>query len=378
MEFQSEDDRWMELALELAASGQGHVEPNPMVGCVLVRDGESIGSGYHRAFGGPHAEVEALRSVRVDPRGATAYVTLEPCSHFGKTPPCCDALIEAKVNRVVIGMADPFSEVNGEGIQRLRDAGIEVSVDVLSDRCRELNAPYLKRLARQRPWVIGKWAMTADGRIATRSGQSQWISGEASRRRVHELRGRVDAIVVGMGTVTADDPMLTARLVDDDGNQVSPARIAKRIVACHHHTPSLDSQLVKTARDFPTHLLIHPTTPANELDALRSTGVEIHRCRSTAPIAFIDEVLGHLCELGSTNVMIEGGPKLLASLLGESNCLLDELHVYVGAKVFGGAEAPGPIGGVGISELASAPTLSLHEVERLGEDVRMIYRVNSA
>ena len=219
------DSRMMLRALELARRGEGIVEPNPMVGCVVVQGEEIVGEGWHQRFGGPHAEIEALRAAGAKATGATLYVTLEPCCHHGQTPPCSDAVIQAGIGRVVAAMRDPFPKVAGGGIQQLMSAGIDVEVGLHEQEARELNAPYLKLLATGRPWVIAKWAMTLDGKLATKTGDSKWISGEASRRVVHELRGRVDAIVVGRRTAALDDPLLTARL-----EKGSPPRIATRIV----------------------------------------------------------------------------------------------------------------------------------------------------
>ncbi|GAF88580.1 unnamed protein product, partial [marine sediment metagenome] len=205
------DHRMMARAIALARRGEGHVEPNPMVGCVIVRNRRSIGEGYHRRFGGPHAEIEALLACTRDPQGATVYVSLEPCCHHGKTPPCTDALIAARVARVVVAARDPNPVVRGRGIRRLRTAGIDVETGVLEGEAAEVLAPYATRVRLYRPFVIAKWAQSLDGKLATRTGHSQWISCEASRRRVHRLRARVDAILVGCGTVLADDPLLTAR-----------------------------------------------------------------------------------------------------------------------------------------------------------------------
>src|SRR5215210_4216404 len=205
------DADYMTRALELAGRGRGWVEPNPLVGAVVVRDAAVVGEGWHEKFGQAHAEVNALRQAGELARGATLYVTLEPCCHFGKTPPCTEAVIGAGVRRVVSAMLDPFPQVAGQGASRLREAGIVVEVGVGDAAARQLNAPYLKRLRTGRPWVHAKWAMTLDGKIATRTGQSKWITGEAARARVHELRGRMDAIIVGKGTLLADDPLLTAR-----------------------------------------------------------------------------------------------------------------------------------------------------------------------
>jgi diaminohydroxyphosphoribosylaminopyrimidine deaminase / 5-amino-6-(5-phosphoribosylamino)uracil reductase len=200
------DSLHMARALELARRGEGLVEPNPMVGCVIADYDEVIGEGWHRRFGFAHAEVEALAAVGPRARGATAYVTLEPCCHFGKTAPCTQALIAAGIRRVVAALADPFPQISGRGFRELTAAGIEVEIGLMESEARRLNAPYLKRVATGRPWVIAKWAMTLDGKLATRSGDSRWISGPESREIVHQLRGRVDAILIGRGTAVADDP----------------------------------------------------------------------------------------------------------------------------------------------------------------------------
>lgn len=216
----------MYQALALAEQGQGWVEPNPMVGCVLVKDGRELGRGYHQQFGGPHAEVNALEDAKKRSEevcGATVYLTLEPCSHFGKTPPCADALIQAQVARVVVAMVDPDPRVSGRGIERLREAGIEVVVGVCQPQAQQLNEPFTKRVTTGLPWVIVKWASTLDGKVATHTGHSKWISSPASRKLVHDIRARVDAVMVGIGTVLVDDPQLTAR-------GVAVKRVARRVV----------------------------------------------------------------------------------------------------------------------------------------------------
>src|SRR5579884_2079657 len=205
------DDVWMRRALELAEHGRGYVEPNPLVGAVVVRDGQLVGEGWHQHYGEAHAEIHALAAAGEGSRGATLYVTLEPCCHFGKTPPCTDAVLRAGIRRVVAAMPDPFPAVAGKGAELLRQAGVTVELGIGEAEARRLNAPYLKLLEKRRPWVHAKWAMTLDGKIATRTGDSKWISNEASRRIVHALRGRMDAVIVGAGTALADDPLLTAR-----------------------------------------------------------------------------------------------------------------------------------------------------------------------
>ncbi|QDT02806.1 Riboflavin biosynthesis protein RibD [Rubripirellula lacrimiformis] len=356
----------MQAALDLARSGQGHVEPNPMVGCVIVRDGCVVGQGFHGQFGGPHAEVAAIRSLAnpADARGATAYVTLEPCCHFGKTPPCADALIEVGVGRVVVAMEDPFDQVSGGGIAKLRAAGIEVTVGTRCAEAGDLNAPFLKRVQSGLPWVIAKWAMTIDGRIATVGGESQWITGASSRAEVHRLRGRVDAIVVGMGTVVADDPTLTAR----------PAgpRAADRVVYCRNRLPSLDSNLVRTAKDHRLILVVGPEIDRQSLDQVRAAGAEIMPVDAVDLAAMARAGIQAIGESGATNVMLEGGSELLGSFFLAS--LIDECHVYVGAKAFGGAAAPGPVGGIGVAEIAQATNFKLRAMDQFDDDVRLIYR----
>src|SRR3954471_701174 len=215
---------FMLRALDLARRGQGFVEPNPMVGCVIVQGEEVVGEGWHQQFGGPHAEVDALAAAGERARGATVYVTLEPCCHHGKTPPCCDAVVAASLSRIVVAMRDPFPQVAGGGLKRLAAAGIDVELGLNEAEAQALNAPYLKLLATSQPWVIAKWAMTLDGKIATRSGYSKWITGVAARQVGHQLRGRVDAIIVGRKTAQLDDPQLTAR---PEGG--APQRLAVRI-----------------------------------------------------------------------------------------------------------------------------------------------------
>jgi len=357
----------MSLALQLAQQGQGSVEPNPMVGCVIVRDDQIIGQGFHQAFGGPHAEVVALRSLvnAQDARDATVYVTLEPCCHHGKTPPCTGALRKAEVRRVVAAMRDPFPQVAGGGLALLQAAGIDTHVGLLEAEARRINAPYLKRTLVGRPWTIAKWAMTVDGKIATVTGESQWISGPDARRDVHQLRARVDAIVVGMGTVLADDPTLTARDV------TRCPRVARRVVMCRHRLPALDSRLVKSIDQAPLLLAVGPDVTDAQIEPLRQRGAEIWRSPSGESTAMIDGLLAELSCQGSTNVMIEGGGELMASFVAMRQ--VDEFQVYLGPKIFGGAMAPGPVAQPVAGQLVDSPLLHLRSIEQLGEDVKLTY-----
>jgi diaminohydroxyphosphoribosylaminopyrimidine deaminase/5-amino-6-(5-phosphoribosylamino)uracil reductase len=366
----NEDETFMRRALQLAIHGEGRVEPNPMVGCTLVRDGQVIGEGYHHVFGGPHAEIDALSTLHSsdDARGATAYVTLEPCCHHGKTPPCSRALIDAGIQRVVVAMRDPFPKVNGGGIAQLRDAGIDVTIGVLQPEAESLNAPYLKRIRTGMPWVIAKWAMTLDGRIATVARDSQWITSPAARSEVHRLRGRVDAIAVGMGTVVDDDPMLTAR--PSDGSL--PPRLAQRIVFCGHRLPTTESKLVRTANDVPLVLMVSNQIDQQQCDQLRRAGVVIITVDSNEPTTMAMQALQWMGRQSMTNVMLEGGSGLLASFFECDQ--IDECQVYIGAKVVGGREAPGPIGGAGVQRIADARRFRLMATDVLEGDLRAVYR----
>ncbi|MBS0211462.1 MAG: bifunctional diaminohydroxyphosphoribosylaminopyrimidine deaminase/5-amino-6-(5-phosphoribosylamino)uracil reductase RibD [Planctomycetes bacterium] len=349
----------MQRALDVALRGQGLVEPNPMVGCVLAHGAEIIGEGWHRQFGGPHAEVEALAVAGPRARGATMYVTLEPCCHQGKTPPCTRAVIAAGVARVVVAQLDPFPAVAGKGIAELQAAGIEVSCGVHGDKAAELNAPYLKLVTRGRPWVIGKWAMTLDGKIATHTGASRWISSEASRAVVHALRGRVDAIAVGRGTVDADDPELTAR----------PAgpRTATRVILHRHAKLSVTAKVVASAREVPTLVVVTAGATDSACRQLEGAGCELFRVASAEPTAAWHELLDELGRRRMTNVLVEGGGEVLGSLFDSGE--LDEVHAFIAPRLFGGAKAASPIAGVGIADPAASRWLAAMKVELLGPDV---------
>jgi diaminohydroxyphosphoribosylaminopyrimidine deaminase/5-amino-6-(5-phosphoribosylamino)uracil reductase len=322
----------LDLAARLALRGAGYVEPNPMVGCLLVRDGRVIGWGHHRKFGGPHAEREALADCRgrgEDPRGATVYVTLEPCSHFGKTPPCTGALIEAGVARVVAARRDP-NPISAGGAAVLERAGIGVEFCDASRLALAVSEPFIKRVTTGLPWVIAKWAQFEDGRMVTRPGEPRWISNEWARRRVHRLRGRVDAIVTGIGTVLADDPMLTVR-------GVRASRVPTRVVLDSRLEMPVQSGIARSARDVPTMIC---TTS-------HGFGIEEHRMADLTaldvPILAMSDhrgrvdlraVLRNLTANGAANVLVEAGPRVLASFFEER--LVDEAVVHVALR------APGP------------------------------------
>ena len=330
----------MRQALRLAERGRGFVEPNPMVGAVLVRDGAVVAGGHHQRYGGAHAEVELLEACRhqgIEPAGATVVVSLEPCCHHGKTPPCVEALVRARIHRVVVAVADPFPAVDGKGIAALRDAGLQVEVGVLAAEARCLNEAYFKRVQTGLPWIIAKWAQTLDGKIATAGGDSQWISGAAARQVVHELRGRVDAIMVGVGTVIADDPELTAR-------QVPVRRTAQRIVVDPHGRMPATAKLARG---------------------------------SAPPVRVVGQVvpaLRQLAQEGATNVLVEGGATLLGSLFAEG--LVDQVLAFVAPRIAGDASALDAVRGLHLPSIADSRKLVLHRTERVGQDVLLDYRVD--
>jgi diaminohydroxyphosphoribosylaminopyrimidine deaminase/5-amino-6-(5-phosphoribosylamino)uracil reductase len=357
--MQGEPQHFMEIALTLAERGRGWVEPNPLVGAVVVAQGKVVGTGWHQRFGEAHAEVNALAAAGAAARGATLYVTLEPCCHHGKTPPCVDAIIKAGVAKVVAAVRDPFPQVAGGGFAQLQSAGVEVEVGVGAAAARRQNAPYFKLLRTGRPWVIAKWAMTLDGKIATATGESKWITGEQARRRVHEVRGRMDGIAVGIGTVLADDPLLTAR--------PPGPRVATRIVLDRLARLPMQSRLVRTARQAPVLLFTSGNAPIEKVADLLSTGCDalnLDECESGVDLQQVFDLLG---QRRFTNVLIEGGASVLGSAFAAQ--LVDEVHVYIAPKGIGGRAAPGPVGGVGVAELAKAWTVTDPTLEHLGEDL---------
>jgi diaminohydroxyphosphoribosylaminopyrimidine deaminase/5-amino-6-(5-phosphoribosylamino)uracil reductase len=348
----------IQRALEVAERGRGYVEPNPLVGAVVVRERRIVGEGWHQKFGQAHAEVNALTAAGEAARGATLYVTLEPCCHQGKTPPCTEAVMRAGISRVVTSLLDPFPEVAGQGAALLRKAGIEVAVGIGEAEAREQNAPYLKLLTTSRPYVIAKWAMSLDGKIATRTGDSRWISGEISRQRAHQLRGRMDAIVVGIVTALLDDPLLTAR----------PAgpRLPVRIVLDSRLRLPLESQLVRTVRDAKV-IIVHSV--GADLEARRKlelTGCECLALEASWGAGFIRAFLDELGQRRFTNILVEGGAAVLGSFLDAGE--IDEVYAFVAPKLIGGSEAPSPFDGLGAERVAEALPVCKWTAEPLGED----------
>jgi diaminohydroxyphosphoribosylaminopyrimidine deaminase / 5-amino-6-(5-phosphoribosylamino)uracil reductase len=350
------DETYMRRALALARRGRGRVEPNPMVGCVIVRDGEVIGEGWHRKFGGPHAEVHAVNQAKGRVRGATVYVTLEPCCHHGKTPPCADLLIEQKVQRVVMATRDPSAKVSGKGARKLRRAGIEVEVGLMETEAKALIAPFAKLTTTGRPWVIAKWAMTLDGKIATRTGQSKWISSPEARTVVHRTRGQVDAVIIGAGTALADDPELTCRW--------ARGRQPKRVVLDGSAKLPLTSKLVRSAREVPVIVSVSERADKQRLEALSAAGCQVVVLPDADGRIALPALLDLLGSMEMTNVLVEGGGEVLGACFDAN--LVDEVMVFVGPKIVGGP-AKSPVLGHGVADLTTAFCLGELKSRRLGD-----------
>jgi len=347
------DTAAMRRAIDLAGRGAGHVEPNPQVGAVVVAaDGTIVGEGWHTVFGGPHAEVAALAAAGPAARGATLCVTLEPCCHHGKTPPCTAAIIAAGIARVVIASGDPFPAVAGRGIAALRAAGIDVETGVLGADARRLIAPFCKLVETGMPWVIAKWAMSLDGRLAAPPGADRWISSAESRSLVHALRGRIDAIAVGIGTVLADDPLLTAR--------PPGPRQPLRIVLDSAARLPLAAALVRTAREVPVLVAAGPAATADRVAALRAAGCEVWQAAADSRSEQLRELLAELGRRRLTNLMVEGGAAVLQTFFAAG--AVDEIQAFVAPRVIGGDPAALPT-------LPAVPACDVEEVALPGGDI---------
>lgn len=346
---------FMRVALREAAKGLGRTSPNPAVGAVLVKAGRVVARGHHARAGGPHAEVVALRAAGARARGADLYTTLEPCDHFGKTPPCSRAVLEAGVRRVFVGSSDPNPLVNGRGVARLRAAGVPVVLGVLAPECDALNAHWFRFIRDRRPYVTLKAAVTLDGRLATRTGDSRWVTGEAARRWVHRLRDRVDAVLVGSGTARADDPRLTARLPGGRGRD--PVRV---VLDTDLRLPA-GLRLFRARSAAPT-LVAHASRRTRRL----GPGVELLRCRRGDGGVDLRDLLAKLAERGITHLLVEGGARVHARFLEQG--LVDRVAVFVAPKLAGADGVP-LYAGRGPARMADALRLEEVQVERLGEDV---------
>lgn len=364
-----EDIEYMRRAMELAERGVGFTNPNPMVGAVIVKGGKVIGEGWHERCGEWHAERNAFKNCTVPAEGATMYVTLEPCCHYGKTPPCTEAIIEHGIARVVVGMEDPNPLVAGKGIALLREAGIEVVCGVEEEALREQNRVFLKYISTKLPWVAMKTAMTLDGKIATRTGDSKWITGAEARAYVHELRHRFMAIVVGIGTAVADDPLLNCRI---EGRGV---RQPIRVVVDSNARLSLDSQLVKTAGEYRTIVAHTRFAPEERVKALREAGVEMLLCKEKEGLVDVRNLLELLGQSGIDSILLEGGGSLNYTFLAEG--LADELYAFIAPKIVGGMNAKTPVEGAGMEKMADAINLELENVLNVGHDVLLKLKVKN-
>jgi diaminohydroxyphosphoribosylaminopyrimidine deaminase/5-amino-6-(5-phosphoribosylamino)uracil reductase len=358
-------------AIELADGGRGRTTPNPLVGAVVVKDGADIGEGFHTAFGAPHAEREALAASTADPRGGTLYVSLEPCCHHGQTPPCTDAILEAGIVRVVIGSDDPTEKASGRGLGILRDEGVEVVVagGELAARARLLNQPFRKHARTGRPFVLFKSAMTLDGKVATRTGDSKWISGEASRRLAHHWRAECDAVAVGIGTALADDPLLTARYPSRPPVHRQP----RRIVFDSEARLPLDSQLVRGAAQTPLTVVISRAAPRLAADALEVAGADVIVATGENEPARVRNALSQIGGTGITSILLEGGPHLAGAFLDAGE--VDEIRLFVAPVVLGGSHARDPLEGVGVERIAEATRALTLECDRVADDVLISARL---
>tara|TARA_Y100000590_G_scaffold103746_1_gene117905 strand:- start:179 stop:1354 length:1176 start_codon:yes stop_codon:yes gene_type:complete len=357
-------EEYMEYALGLAVKAQGRTSPNPMVGAVLVKDGHIVGEGFTNPAGGPHAEIVALTEAGKSAKGSTVYVTLEPCAHYGRTGPCADALIAAGVKEVYSAIEDPNPDVNGKGHARLRDAGIPVHTGISQSAAAEINKPFFKYVVSGQPWVTAKFAVSLDGKIATNMGESQWITGEQSRQRVHHMRNVTDAILVGAGTVLVDNPNLTTRLQDNTDNIRNPLRIV------------VDS----SGRVSPKARVYHPDTPGNSVLAttsqakashckqLESQGVKIWNLPEDANGRVnLNSLLDKIGEEGMLTLLVEGGSEILGAFVADG--LMDQVCAFFAPIIIGGKDAPGPVGEPGIGRLTDALHLSNVVTENIGDDI---------
>jgi diaminohydroxyphosphoribosylaminopyrimidine deaminase/5-amino-6-(5-phosphoribosylamino)uracil reductase len=360
-------------AIELAGRGVGAVKPNPAVGAVIARDGEVLGEGWHERFGAAHAEVNAIEACGLaDLGGATLYISLEPCCHEGKTPPCTEAIVQAGIRRVVVGSDDPTEKAAGRGLGILRDEGIEVVLadGELATRARLLNQAFRKHARLGRPWVLFKSAMTLDGKVATRAGDSQWISGDASRALAHQWRASVDAVVVGIGTALADDPQLTAR---PEGTPTEPAQQPRRVVFDSLARLPPASRLLAAVAEIPLTVVVSRAAARADTDALEAAGAQVLVATGENEPARVRSALDQLGALGVASLLLEGGPHLAGAFLDAGE--IDELRLFLAPLLFGGRTARDPLEGEGVERISEALRALTFDCERVGEDLLVSARL---
>jgi diaminohydroxyphosphoribosylaminopyrimidine deaminase / 5-amino-6-(5-phosphoribosylamino)uracil reductase len=360
-------------AIELAGNGAGSVKPNPIVGAVVARGEQVLGEGWHEEFGGAHAEVNAIESCGLEELAdATLYVSLEPCCHEGKTPPCTDAIIQSGIRRVVVASDDPTEKASGRGLGILRDEGIEV---VLADgdlaaRARLLNQAFRKHARVGRPWVLFKSAMTLDGKVATRTGDSQWISGEDSRSLGHRWRAAVDAVAVGIGTALADDPQLTAR---PEGQPAEPSHQPRRVVFDTLARLPPSSRLVTAAAETPLTVVVSRAAARSDTDALEVAGAQVLVATGENEPARVRSALEQLGALGVASVLLEGGPHLAGAFLDAGE--IDEVRLFLAPLLLGGSAARDPLEGMGVERISEAMRALTFDCSRVGEDLLVSARL---
>ena len=369
------EEKYMRRAIELAKKGSGHVNPNPLVGAVIVRDGEIIGEGYHECYGQLHAERNAIANAKKrgnSLEGSTIYVTLEPCCHYGKTPPCTEAIIEEKIARVVVGSDDPNPLVSGKGFQMLREKGIEVIPHFLKEECDAMNHVFFHYIRTGTPYVAMKYAMTMDGKIACYTGDSKWVTGEESRAHVQTLRNHYKGIMAGIGTVLADDPMLNCR--------IEGGRDPIRIIADSHLRIPMDSQLVRTAGQQPLIVACLPDADEEKVAQLQEKGVEVLRIPGVTTADITEEQKEVISlpvlmkELGARKIdgiLLEGGGQLNESALQAG--IVDRIYCYIAPKIFGGAQAKTPVEGQGLTRAADAWQFKRIGMQEFGQDILLEY-----
>ncbi len=374
MTIRTETDRvHLTRAIELAQNGTGAVKPNPVVGAVIARDGEVLGEGWHERYGAAHAEVNAIEACGLaDLSEATLYVSLEPCCHEGKTPPCTDAILQAGIRRVVVGSDDPTEKAAGRGLGILRDEGVEVVLadGELATRARLLNQAFRKRARVGRPWVLFKSAMTLDGKVATSAGDSKWISGEDSRELAHRWRSEVDAVVVGIGTALADDPQLTAR---PEGLPADAERQPRRVVFDSLARIPTTSQLVGAAAQVPLTVVVSRAAARADTDALEAAGVHVVVATGENEPARVRSALDQLGSDGVSAVLLEGGPHLAGAFLDAGE--IDEIRLFLAPLLLGGRTARDPLEGEGVESISQALRALTFDCERIGEDLLVSARL---
>ena len=353
------DVKYMSLALELAKKGRGKVEPNPMVGAVVVKNDLAVGMGYHQAFGGPHAEVFAISEGKEACAGATLYVSMEPCAHYGKTAPCVDAIIKAGIKKVVIAIIDPNPITSGKGMRKLQEAGIDVKLGVMESQAAKLNAPFLKLMQKGLPYVIVKWAMSLDGKIATHTGDSRWISSEESREYVHIIRGQVDGVMVGINTVQRDDPLLTCR--------IKGGRNPRRIIVDSNAALPLNSRLINTIQESELFVAVGSSAPQERIEKLKQRGCKIISAGGVNGLVDMKTLFQQLGKMNLTNILVEGGSRVITTLIEE--CLVDKIIIFIAPIIVGGEGALSPVMGAGITRICESVKLTDITTKRFANDL---------